>query len=264
MKFIVLNWKLFPETETKAITLVSDICEAFKKLDLRIQKKYKLVLCPPAIFISPIQKFLIAKNFENILSLGGQNVYSHNKGAFTGEISSMMLKSFDVKYCLVGHSERRIIFKETSEDINNKIRAILNQNIKPILCLGETTRAKKEDCTSFKIKNKLFDQLSSAFKNNQPEEMKEVILCYEPVWAISANDPTSMPDPEDTGKIIENIKFWIETRFNEVKLKNIPVLYGGSVNHNNFQQYLEISDGVLIGSASTKKEEICKLIKNLT
>jgi triosephosphate isomerase len=92
-----------------------------------------------------------------------------------------MLKSFDVKYCLVGHSERRLIFKETDEDINNKIRTILNQSIKPILCIGENTRTKNENCTSFKIKNKLFDQLSNAFKNNQPEEMKEVILTYEPV-----------------------------------------------------------------------------------
>ena len=263
MKYLVLNWKLFPESETRAIELVNSICESFNKLDLPIQKKYKLILCPPSIFISPIQKFLIAKNFENILSLGGQNAFYHNRGAYTGEISPTMLKSFDVKYCLVGHSERRLLFKETDEDINGKIRTLLNQNIKPILCLGENSRTKKEDFTSFKIKNKLFDQMSSAFKNNQPEEMKEVILCYEPVWAISANEPTSMPDPEDTRKIIGNIKFWIETRFNEVKLRDIPVIYGGSVDDSNIKEYLEISDGVLIGNASTKKPEILRVIKNL-
>ncbi len=263
MKYLILNWKLFPESETKAIELVNSICESFKKLDLHIQKKYKLILCPPSIFISPLQKFLIAKHFQNILSLSAQNTFYHNRGAYTGEISPTMLKSFGVKYCLVGHSERRLIFKESNEDINGKIRTLLNQHIKPVLFIGEQQRCKKEDCTSFKIKNKIFDQLSTGFKNAQPEEMKEVILCYEPVWAISANGSDVLPEPQDTEKIIQNIKFWIETRFNEVKLKNIPVLYGGSVSSSNFKEYLKVSDGLVIGNVSTKKADILRVIKNL-
>jgi len=264
MKYIVLNWKLFPENETKAINLVSLICQNFKKLDKKTQKKYKLILCPPFIYIPPLQKYLNAQKFQNILSLGGQNVFYHNRGAYTGEISPMMLKSYNVRYCLVGHSERKLIFHETNEDIRNKTQALLNQNMKSIICVGEKKRNERENSMSFRIKNEIFTQLNEILRGIPFDKMTSLMIAYEPIWAISKNNPTVLPAPEDVKKAINNIKFWLETRFANEAAKNIPILYGGSVNPQNFQKYLEISDGVLVGSAGTKKESIAHIIKNLS
>lgn len=263
MKFIILNWKLFPENEIKAIDLVSLIYKDYKMLDLRLQKKYRIIVCPPYIFIPPIYKFLSANKYQNVLYLGGQNVFYRNRGAFTGTISPVMLKSYNIKYCIVGHSECKTIFKETNIDINNKIKSLLKQKIKPIICVGENKRKLKETSSNFRIKNEIFGQLNEYLKGIPIEEAHNLMIAYEPVWAISQNTPTYLPNPQDTKNIIHNIRFWLSTRFNGMIAQNIPILYGGSVNHKNMAQYLEISNGILVGSASVQKAEITKLIKNL-
>jgi len=160
--------------------LASLIYKDYIKLDSGLQKKYRIILCPPSIFISPIYKSLIPNKYRNILYLGGQNVFYHNRGAYTGEISPVMLKSYDIKYCIIGHSERKNIFKENNIDINLKIKALLNQNIKPIICTGENKRNNKENASSFRIKNEIFRQLNEYLKGIPVEKAHNLIIVYEP------------------------------------------------------------------------------------
>ncbi|MDD3386466.1 MAG: triose-phosphate isomerase [Candidatus Pacebacteria bacterium] len=179
-----------------------------------------VVICPPSIFLSS----LICEGIK----FGVQNCFWKEKGAFTGEISPQMIKSLGVNYVIIGHSERRNILKETNEEIIQKINEAVRAGLTPIVCIGES---KGEDT---------FEVL-----NNQIKDIDEnIILAYEPLWAIGTGE--SAP--------IEKVK--------EVKsfLKDRKVLYGGSVNSQNAPNYLEITDGLLVGGASLNSEEFSKII----
>jgi len=139
-------------------------------------KKHEIVLLPPYIFIERIMDI----ELKNV-SVGAQDVSKFNQGAFTGEISSKMLKSLGVKYVLVGHSERRLNFKEKNEDINTKILNCLHYKLKPILCVGENARNKNENSNSFRIKKIVFTQLNECLKGIKEDEIQDVIIAYEPV-----------------------------------------------------------------------------------
>lgn len=231
-KVILANWKLNPVTVTEAKQLASKI----KK-----NSRHEVVLCPPHLFLSAVK-------FPN---LGAQDVFWMNKGAYTGQISPLSLKSIGVKYCIVGHSERRGV-GETSEQVSLKAKALLEQKIIPVICVGFETTVDQDD---LEVVDVLKNQLKESLKNLNP---KKVFVAYEPVWAISSGNPYAtkkVASPEHA----EKIALFIKNKFGVGK-----VLYGGSVNSTNAEGFLQERhiDGLLVGGASLIPEDFNKIIMN--
>ena len=197
----------------------------------KIESSYQLVICPSQVYLNSID----LPTFD----LGSQNVSSYHQGAYTGEIYAHQLKSLDVKYCLVGHSERRKYQRETNKDINEKIKRLLEEEITPILCIGET----KEQKDSKKTKSVLLSELNeclSGINNN------DIIIAYEPIWAIGTGITPTKDEVED---VLKEIK--------KVYQKN-KLIYGGSLNQENIVEFKTsyLIDGYLLGGLSLKPQEL--------
>lgn len=204
----------------------------------RIESSHQLVICPSQVYLNSID----LPNFD----LGSQNVSSYHQGAYTGEIYAHQLKSLNVKYCLVGHSERRKYQRETNKDINEKIKRLLEEEITPILCVGET----KEQKDSKKTKSVLLSELNeclSGINNN------DIIIAYEPVWAIGTG---ITPTKEEVEDVLKEIK--------KVYQKN-KLIYGGSLNQENIAEFKtsDLIDGYLLGGLSLKPQELKDFISKI-
>lgn len=199
-----------------------------------INTNHKLILCPTFLNISLYKE-------SNIL-LGAQNVSKTINGAYTGEISASQLKSYDVKYCIIGHSERRRYQKETNEEIGIKAKRLLDNDIIPILCIGETLEERDNNQTEQIIKN----QLQEALSNLTEEEKNKLIIAYEPVWSIGTG---IIPTNEEIITVIGYIK--------EI-LNSNKILYGGSANEENIStlKQIETIDGYLLGGLSLKIDKL--------
>lgn len=210
-----------------------------KKLKQLNTRNAQVILLPTSIYLSQFK--------DDNIALGSQNVSSHQMGPHTGEISASQLKSLNVKYCLVGHSERRKEQKETNQDINKKIKQLLAEKITPILCIGEK-RSEKDIAI-----NILMTELCEALIGLSQEEANKIIIAYEPVWSIGTG---IIPSAEKITKIVENIK---------KHYPNNKILYGGSVDNDNIQQLSvkKTVDGYLLGRLSLQLESIQKLINEL-
>jgi triosephosphate isomerase len=173
--------------------------------------------------------------------IGAQNVHYLDKGAFTGEISPLQLKSLGIPYVLVGHSERRIYFKEDDNLINNKIKGCLRNNLRVILCVGETDEERRLKKTAFILEK----QIKNALKDIDRSEIEDIIIAYEPVWAIGSGKVPRVEDIDDALKYIKRTTL----RDYDVEPK---ALYGGSVNKDNIKPIINIKnlDGVLVGTSS--------------
>lgn len=239
-KIIIANWKTYINSRKQAENI-------FKSLENNNYKNLELIICPPFPYL------LKAKSYKLKAKIGAQNVFYEQSGAYTGEVSPKMLKDIGVEYVIIGHSERRAL-GETDEIINKKIKAALANNLKIILCVGEPLVIRKHGfkATQKFIENQLQKNLNGI--SNAKNKLLKILIAYEPVWAIG----TGISDtPEDS---LEIIKFFLNSKF---LIHNSMVLYGGSVNSKNitgFLKYPEI-DGVLIGEASTNKEEFQKILK---
>lgn len=200
----------------------------------KIKKNVKLILCPSNIYIG----FAKVTNIE----LGAQNVSKTVSGAYTGEVSAAQLKSMGVKYCIVGHSERRKYQYETDEDINKKVKLLLKEGITPIICIGEEKK-QRETNSHIEVITK---QLKEDLKKLTNEEKEKVIIAYEPIWSIGTG---LIPTNYEIKEIVNVIKY---------HLPNTKVLYGGSANENNIEELREISviDGYLLGGLSLKPEKL--------
>lgn len=204
----------------------------------KIESSYQLVICPSQVYLNSID----LPTFD----LGSQNVSSYHQGAYTGEIYAHQLKSLDVKYCLVGHSERRKYQRETNKDINEKIKRLLEEGITPILCIGET----KEQKDSKKTKSVLLSELNeclSGINNN------DIIIVYEPIWAIGTGITPTKDEVED---VLKEIK--------KVYQKN-KLIYGGSLNQENIVEFKTsyLIDGYLLGGLSLKPQELKDFISKI-
>ena len=251
-KLIVFNFKMAPGSlkDAKEIFLI------FKKFLQKVGSS-KVIIVPPYVYLAEASSI-----FEKECSLGAQDMFWFNRNSATGEISPKMLKSFGVKYVIVGHSERREYFNETDEIINLKIKACLSSNLIPILCIGEKDRKKEDSSSSFQVKKILFEQLNYALRGVIIKDSSDLIIAYEPIWAIGNDHPE---DPEEVQKTISLIRFWVARRFSEKIAENLHILYGGSVNSNNIHSFLSLKEinGVLVGGASTNKIELTKLFKKI-
>lgn len=232
-KLIVANMKM-----NMTYNQINDYLNEVNKFDYN-----NLVICPSNIYIP----YFINHKY----SVGIQNVSVQNIGSLTGEVSAHQVSSLNVRYAIVGHSERRIKFGETDSDINSKIRLCLENNVKPILCVGESLEQYNNNSTKLYIENQLLEDLSNI--NN----LNDVIIAYEPVWAIgSGNVPSS-----DT--IIDITRFIKKTINKYFKYEDVKVLYGGSINSDNVSILNNIDDlsGFLIGGASLSVLELKKIIE---
>jgi len=253
-KYLLFNFKTNPSN----LIQLEQLLKIFQRYSSKITEKFKVVLFPPDIYLTETKKSLKTK-----FILGAQNVFWFNKIQATGEISPLMLKSLGVQYIIIGHSERRRYLEETDEMINWKIKACLNNKLIPVLCVGEQEKGKNELIPDFRTKQEIFEQLNYAFRGIKINELTNLMIVYEPVWAIGKG---IFQDLKASQAIIALIRFWLSRRFGEEIAKHIPILYGGSVNHQNIKEFLSSKDinGVLIGSASTNKTELNKIFKQLT
>lgn len=242
MKLIVANWKLNPTSLNDAVSLVLGLGHLMKVGDYE-----KVVILPPFIFLEEL-----VKRFKHF-NWGAQDVFWKKNGAYTGEVSLPMLKSVGINWVLVGHSERRLIFGETDEDINKKMNAALEAGFNVIVAVGEL---QKDDHISEVIKS-FKKSLIGADKN----KLDKLIVAYEPVWAISTT-PNAKPDnPARSNQIIGELKHIAFKIFGESS-KKIRFLYGGSVNAENASKFLSQAyiDGALVGGTSLKVEEFFSII----
>ena len=240
---IIGNWKMNKDLD-EAKKLVKEIVS--EKLDNNVEK----VVCVPFVYVTEVRKLLEGTD----VGLGVQNMFFETKGAFTGEISPVMLKSCGVSYVILGHSERRTIFNETDEIINKKVKSALQYKLIPILCCGETLEERnlgiEKDIVEKQIRNTL-DDISV-------NDIEKVIIAYEPIWAIGTGLTASSDDAENMIKFIREILYDIYGNLSE----NIRIQYGGSVKPNNIKDLMqkENVDGALVGGACLESASFCALI----
>lgn len=227
--FFLANWKMNPPS-------LKEGEEILKKLKKSLSKKTKnVIIFPPFLYLFPL-----IKKFKDFFDFGAQDVFYKKKGAFTGEISPLMLKNLGVNFAIVGHSERRRYFKEDDEILFKKMKACQELKIKVVFCIGESKKERE--------KNKVFEVLKKQTRFFSQKVFPE-FLAYEPVWAIGTGKPCL---PQDAKKVLIFLK---------KKFKKTKILYGGSVNSKNAKAYLEIGfDGLLVGGASLKPEEFSKIV----
>ncbi|MFZ3054733.1 MAG: triose-phosphate isomerase [Minisyncoccales bacterium] len=241
---IVANWKCNPLTLKEGEELVERIEEGINGFN-----SAEVVICPPFVFLP----FLIQRSD---LPFGAQNCFSGDKGPFTGEISIKMLEEIGVKYVIVGHSERRNTFKETSEEINLKLLRALDSSITPILCIGES----REERQNGKTFNVLTEQLEKCLLGVSKDNSSKIVLAYEPVWAIGTGESANV---SDIGEVRVFIREFLSNKFGKENCEKIRILYGGSVDSNNIHSFVAEArmNGALVGGASLKANEFLKLIK---
>lgn len=210
-------------------------------------KEYNnFIICPSSLYIP----YFMEEGFE----VGIQNISEYGQGAYTGEISVTQANSMNIKYSLVGHSERRKNFNETDEIVNKKLRKAVSNNINSVLCIGETLEEKENNLTKEIIKKQIINDL----KEVDEFYFKNIIIAYEPVWAIGTG---IVPSIEDINEIINYIKDFINTNYGF----NPKVLYGGSINENNINNLNTINnlDGFLVGGACLVPEKFIKIIETI-
>ncbi len=251
MKKLIIagNWKM--NTNAKdTINLINGIKEQINKITLN--KNIEIIVCPPFINIEAASNAI-----ENsIIKLGAQNCHYESKGAYTGEISTPMLKYFNCEYCIVGHSERRQYFNEANQFINLKIKALLNDNLKPILCIGETLQERQNKFTFEILKNQLDESLAEL----KDEQMSNIIIAYEPIWAIGTGVTANAEQIYETHNYLRN---YLVQQY-PINGKNIIIQYGGSVNEKNAKEIFGIENvnGALVGGASLKVEQFISIINS--
>ena len=238
-KYTIANWKMNGQKDSyKLVKSISNYCQKMKR------KTSKVVICPPFTLLSE----LIKK--EKKIKFGGQDCHYKSEGAYTGSISATMLKAINCQYVILGHSERRIYQKETSQELNLKIQSAIESNLTVIYCIGEKLEEIKKRNIILK------KQLSSLPKKIDP---KKIIIAYEPVWAIGTG---KVPSLNDINKIHEKIRHILSNLLSLRFSKHVSILYGGSVNAANSVDILNLDhvDGALVGGASLKSKEFCKII----
>lgn len=209
------------------------------------------VICAPAIFL----RDLVKREGEN-LRIGAQNMHYAEEGAYTGEISSGMLKSYGVDYVVIGHSERRAYFNETDETVNLKVLTAVKDNITPIVCVGESLDTREAGTTDAFVKI----QVEKAYLNVSKEDALKTVIAYEPIWAIGTGRTAT---PEQANETIVGIRQVMEGLYGSEVSSSIRILYGGSVNTKNVESLLAMSDidGALVGGASLDPNSFLTLVR---
>lgn len=242
-KIVIGNWKMN--------TNFKEALDLTKKLNQLIDKEMETVILVPFTHIKPLQEIC-----SKSVKIGAQNVSQYANGAYTGEISAEMLQSFEVEYVAIGHSERRTIFAESNDIIAEKIKKALAYNLKPILCCGESLEIRQQGTYLSFVEN----QLSDALKNVSAQEIKNITIAYEPIWAIGTGETASAAQAQEVHLSIRNL---LEKLYNKEIAQSTSILYGGSVKPSNAEELFSEKDidGALVGGASLEAETFIKIIK---
>lgn len=245
-KLVAGNWKMNTDLAS-AETLVREIVGALKSAT----PKATVVLCPPFIALERMHQLI----HGTALHIGAQNLHFENDGAFTGEISATMLKSVGCEYVIIGHSERRQFFGETEYTVNRRLLHAIKNNLRPIVCVGETLEHREEGATFNVVRR----QLTGAFYNVEEAAMNSVVIAYEPVWAIGTGKTAT---PEQAQEVHESIRSLMSGLYSRDIADALPILYGGSVKADNAATIFSQPDvdGGLIGGASLKAKEFCAIV----
>ncbi|NLL56425.1 MAG: triose-phosphate isomerase [Clostridiales bacterium] len=238
------NWKM-NKTNAETKEFIAQLRPLVKDAQCEV------VCCVPFTNIVTARKAARGSNIQ----IGAQNVHWAESGAFTGEISAAMLKELKVKYVLTGHSERRQYFGETDQTVNLRTKAALKAGLKVIVCVGETLSQREESKTA----EVLTTQTIEALKDITKQELKRVVIAYEPVWAIGTGKTATAQDANDTIKIIRRV---IRKLYGRASGTSIRIQYGGSMNPKNASELMSMPliDGGLIGGASLNAEDFAKVV----
>ncbi len=238
------NWKMY-KTPCESVEFVKSLIENTKEYDDR-----DVLVCPPLTSLYAVSDLLL-KNSS--IKLGAQNVYFEDEGAFTGEVSARMLADIGVEYVICGHSERRNIFRENNAVVNKKVKKTAEAGMKPVLCVGEKLEERE--------KGKTFDVISSQVKESLEgfEKTGQLVIAYEPVWAIGTGKTATPEQAEEVHLFIRNLLAGI---YGEEASEGTVILYGGSVKPDNIDSIMKQKniDGALVGGASLKVDSFCRII----
>lgn len=243
-KVIAGNWKM-NMLPNEAISFIEELALLVKDTENEV------VLCVP--YTDLFYALLTAQNTN--IKIGAQNMHFEENGAYTGEISGKMLKSINVEYVIIGHSERRQYFNETDETVNKKIKAAFQYGLKPIVCVGETLEQRETGETETIITN----QTKLALDGLTEEQVANTIIAYEPIWAIGTGKTATKEDANNSIKAIRNK---IVEIYGQTVADRVIIQYGGSVKSTNAKELFEMSDidGGLVGGASLKADEFSKIV----
>ena len=243
-KVIAGNWKM-NMLPNEAIQFIEELAPVVKNT------KHEVILCVP---YTDLFYALLTAQGTNI-KIGAQNMHFEESGAYTGEISAKMLKSINVEYVIIGHSERRQYFNETDETVNKKVKTAFQNGLKPIVCVGETLEQRESDQTEEIITN----QTKFALEGLTEEQIKNTIIAYEPIWAIGTGKTATSEDANNSIKAIRNK---IAEIYGQIVADGVIIQYGGSVKSTNAKELFEMSDidGGLVGGASLKADEFSKIV----
>ena len=249
-KLIAANWKM-NKTIHEAVAAARELKSLVKNA------KAGIVVCPAFTALKAVHDELKGSNIK----LGAQNMHFADSGAYTGDVSPLMLKDIGCEYVILGHSERREFFNEDDDLINKKMIAALKHSLKPILCVGESFEQREKGMAKSIIES----QLKACLKNVSKEQMKDVTVAYEPVWAISRGNPNmkaaTKEDAEDAHRFIRGL---LSKMYDSSTAKNTRILYGGSMKPENAKELLSLPDidGGLVGNASLDARSFYEIIKS--
>jgi len=243
-KIVIANWKMNPASLKEAEIIFTTINKK------SVFKKIEVVICPPFLYLNSLKK--ISKK----IILGAQNAFWQEEGAYTGEVSAEMLLNIGVKYVIIGHSERRKL-GETNLDVNKKIKIVLSFGLRPIVCVGETERDENHGYFNI-VKNQIEECLNGVNKEN----IQKIIIAYEPVWALSTTANRRDATSADAREMSLFIKKILSVKFG-IKTKLPRIIYGGSVNDKNCEDFLKNGgvDGALPGAASLSPDKFLEIIR---
>ena len=246
-KILAANWKMnltHSEAESYMQSFVSEIRD-FNDVDV--------VIIPP---FTAIPAIVAAAEKMQTLRVGAQNMHWEKSGAFTGEISATMLRALYVRYVILGHSERRTLFGETDEIINRKMRAALDAGLRPIFCIGETLRERDSN----QVEQVLESQLRKGLEGILPRDFTEVVVAYEPCWAIGTGRTATPDQAEEAHALIRSV---LATLSDRTTAERIRIQYGGSVKPDNVEQLMREKniDGALVGGASLDPRNFAQIIR---
>jgi len=240
------NWKM-NKTTGEAVELAQKLVESLKDV-----KDRDILICPTFTSLYSVHQVIKGTNIK----LGAQDVFYENSGAFTGEISPIMLKDVGCEYVIIGHSERRHIIGERDELINKKVKAAINNGLKVILCVGELLEEREAGKTLEVVKT----QVEKGLNGISEDEMKNVVIAYEPVWAIGTGKTAK---PEDAQEVHAYIRELLSKLYSKEIANETIIQYGGSVKASNIDSLMAMPDidGALVGGASLVAEEFTRIVK---
>lgn len=242
--FIIGNWKMYKTIE-EAKKFALEFKELYKETDVRT------AICAPATQLAVLKECFKGTN----IGVGAQNVHYEREGAYTGEISIPMLKELGVEYCIVGHSERRTYFNETDETVNKKIRALIANDMIPILCVGEDLYQREHNYQDRLVS----EQVKNALEDISIDDAKKVIIAYEPIWAIGTGRTAT---PIQANQMCELIRNTLIELYDEDLADQVIIQYGGSVKPDNATEIMNMEeiDGALVGGASLEALKFIEII----